>query len=137
MSEKATLPKPTINVMRSPLGRARGVGAAKSGVHHWIAERITAIALVPLTLWFIVSVLRLVGAPQPRVAAWAGHPINAALLLALIIMTFHHMHLGVQVVLEDYVHEKRLMTALILVNKGLALMLGLIAAVSVLKLALA
>lgn len=128
--------KTTINVMRSQLGRARGVGSAKAGVHHWIAERVTSIALVPLTLWFIFSMVRLVGAPQPSVAAWAGHPINAALLLALIIMTFHHMQLGVQVVLEDYVNDKRLMTPLILLNKGLALMLGLIAAVSVLKLAL-
>ncbi len=128
--------KTTINVMRSQLGRARGVGSAKAGVHHWIAERVTSIALVPLTLWFIFSMVRLVGAPQPSVAAWAGHPINGALLLALIIMTFHHMQLGVQVVLEDYVNDKRLMTPLILLNKGLALMLGLIAAVSVLKLAL-
>lgn len=131
MSDKAT-----INVMRSPLGRARGTGSAKAGVHHWVAERVTAIALVPLSLWFIFSVLRLVGAPQPSVAAWAGNPINAALLLALIIMTFHHMQLGVQVVLEDYVSDKRQLTILILLNKGLALMLGLIAAVSVLKLAL-
>jgi succinate dehydrogenase / fumarate reductase membrane anchor subunit len=131
MSEKTT-----INVMRSQLGRARGAGAAKAGVHHWVAERVTAIALVPLTLWFVFSMVRLVGASQPAVAAWAGHPINAALLLALIIMTFHHMQLGVQVVLEDYVNDKRLMTVLILLNKGLALMLGLIGAVSVLKLAL-
>lgn len=131
MKEKAT-----INVMRSQLGRARGVGAARAGVHHWVAERVTAIALVPLTLWFIFNMVRLVGAQQPAVAAWAGHPVNAALLLALIIMTFHHMQLGVQVVLEDYVNDKRLMTPLILVNKGLALMLGLIASVSVLKLAL-
>ena len=131
MSEKAT-----IDVRRSQLGRARGTGSAKAGVHHWIAERITAIALVPLTLWFIVGMLRLVGAPQPAVVAWAGHPINAALLLALILMTFHHMQLGLQVVLEDYVNDKRLLNVLLLLNKGLALMLGLIAAVSVLKLAL-
>jgi succinate dehydrogenase / fumarate reductase membrane anchor subunit len=131
MKEKAT-----ITVMRSQLGRARGTGAARAGVHHWIAERITAIALVPLTLWFIISMSTLVGASQPRVALWAGHPVNAALLLALIIMTFHHMQLGVQVVLEDYVNDKRLLTALILINKGLALILGLIAAVSVLKLAM-
>ena len=128
--------KMPITVMRSQLGRARGVGSAKSGVHHWWAERVTAIALVPLTLWFILSMLGLLGAPQARVATWAAQPFNTALLLALIVMTFHHMQLGVQVVLEDYVNDKRLMTALILVNKGAALLLGLIAAVSVLKLAL-
>ena len=126
----------TIDVMRSQLGRARGSGSAHAGVHHWYAERLTAIALVPLSLWFIVSMLRLLGATQPAVKAWAGHPINAALLLALIAMTFHHLQLGVQVVLEDYVNAKWLMNILILCTKGLALILGLTAAVSVLKLAL-
>ncbi len=125
-----------IEVMRSQLGRARGAGSAHSGVHHWYAERITAMALVPLSLWFIVSMLRLLGAPQEAVATWAGSPVNAALLLALIVMTFHHMQLGVQVVLEDYVNAKWLMNILILLTKGLALILGLIAGVSVLKLAL-
>ena len=105
-------------------------------MHHWYAERVSAIALVPLTLWFIVSMLRLVGAPQEAVAIWAGHPVNTALLLALVVMTFYHMQLGVQVVLEDYVNAKWLMNILILLNKGLALILGLIAGVSVLKLAL-
>lgn len=125
-----------ITVRRSQLGRARGVGSAHAGVHHWVSERVTAIALVPLTLWFIVSVLRLLGAPQPAVAAWAGHPVNAALLLALIAMTFQHMQLGLQVVLEDYVDDAGRRTLLILLNKGAALLLGLIAAISVLKLAL-
>ena len=129
--------KVNIDVMRSQLGRARGVGSAKSGVHHWHAERVTAIALVPLTLWFIFSMVRLAGAPQEAVAAWAGRPFNTVLLLAMIAMTFHHMQLGIQVVLEDYVHDQRLMTWLILVNKAAAALLGLTAAVAVLKLALA
>ncbi len=128
--------KMAITVMRSQLGRARGVGSAHSGVHHWVAERITAIALVPLTLWFIASVMGLLGASRPAVVAWAGHPINAALLLALIAMTFHHMQLGLQVVIEDYVDDVRARQVAILVNRGVALLLGLIAAVSVLKLAL-
>jgi succinate dehydrogenase / fumarate reductase membrane anchor subunit len=128
--------KMSIEVMRSQLGRVRGSGSAHSGVHHWYAERVTAIALVPLSLWFIVSMLRLLGAPQEAVVTWAGHPVNAALLIALIIMTFHHMQLGVQVVLEDYVTAKWLMNILILCTKGAALILGLIAGVSVLKLAL-
>ena len=64
--------KMAIEVMRTQLGRARGSGAAHSGVHHWYAQRITSIALVPLTLWFIFSVLRLVGAPQQAVVEWAG-----------------------------------------------------------------
>ena len=124
--------------MRSQLGRARGTGSAHSGVHHWYAERLTAIALVPLTLWFVFSVLRLAGAPQEAVAAWAGHPINTVLLLALIVMTFHHMQLGIQVVLEDYVDAKWLMNVLILATKAVAALLGLMACVlAVLKLSLA
>ena len=128
--------KVAIDVMRSPLGRARGVGAARSGVHHWWAERVTSIALVPLTIWFVWNVLRLVGATLPQVAHWVGNPINAALLLALIAITFHHMQLGIQVVLEDYVPNPKRMIAYNLLNKGVALLLGLIAAISVLKLAL-
>jgi succinate dehydrogenase / fumarate reductase membrane anchor subunit len=129
--------KLSIQVMRSQLGRARGTGSAHSGVHHWYAERITAIALVPLTLWFIFSIVRLAGAPQEMVAAWAGHPVNTVLLLALIAMTFHHMQLGIQVVLEDYVNAKWLMNILIWVSKAASGLLGLTAAVAVLKLALA
>ena len=128
--------KISIRVMRSQLGRVRGSGSAHSGVHHWYAERLTAIALVPLTLWFIFSVLRLLGAPQEAVVQWAGNPVNAVLLLALIAMTFHHMQLGIQVVLEDYVDAKWLMNVLILVTKAVAGLLGLMAAVAVLKLSL-
>ncbi len=129
--------KMAIEVMRSQLGRARGTGAAHSGVHHWYAERITSIALVPLTLWFIFAVLRLVGAPQHSVVEWAGHPVNATLLLALIAITFHHMQLGLQVVYEDYINPKWLMNIVILGTKAASLLLGLLASVAVLKMALA
>lgn len=129
--------KMAIEVMRSQLGRARGTGAAHSGVHHWYAERITSIALVPLTLWFIFAVLRLVGAPQEAVVDWAGRPVNATLLLALIAITFHHMQLGLQVVYEDYINPKWLMNIAILGTKAAALLLGLLASVAVLKMALA
>jgi succinate dehydrogenase / fumarate reductase membrane anchor subunit len=124
-------------VMRSQLGRVRGLGSAKSGVHHWKAERVTAIALVPLTVWFVVAVLSQLGQPLPVVAAWAGSPLNAALLLALIAMTFHHTALGLQVVFEDYIHTLATRNAVILLTKGACLLLGLMAAVAVLKLAVA
>ena len=125
-----------IEVRRSLLGRVRGTGAAHSGVHHWYAEQVTAIALVPLTLWFIYSMLRLAGAPREAVAAWVGYPVNTVLLLALIAVTFHHMQLGLQVVYEDYINAKWLMNILILATKGVALLLGLMASVAVLRLAL-
>ncbi len=124
-----------IKVRRSQLGRARGLGAG-GGLHHWMAERITSIALVPLTLWFIYAMLHLAGVPQEDVAAWASHPVNAALLLALVVMTFHHMALGLQVVLEDYVDDKRARSLSILGVKAVSGLLGLIAGVAVLKLAL-
>ena len=127
----------SIQVRRSQLGRVRGTGAAKSGVHHWLVERITAVALVPLTLWFIVSMVRLAGAPQEAVVHWAGHPVNAALLLALVAMTFHHMHLGLQVIYEDYINAKWLMNLAILLTRGASFMLALLSGVAILKMALA
>jgi succinate dehydrogenase / fumarate reductase membrane anchor subunit len=123
--------------MQSKLGRVRGMGAAHAGYHHWHVERVTAIALVPLTLWFIVSVLRMLGADQPAVAAWAGRPLNAALLLALVAMTFQHTQLGLQVIYEDYIHMAKLRNAVALATKGVALVLGLMGAIAVLKLAFA
>ena len=125
-----------IKVRRSQLGRVRGAGSAKSGVHHWYAERLTAVALVPLSLWFVFSMLRLAGARQEDVVAWAGHPWNTVLLLALIVMTFHHMQLGLQVVIEDYVRDKWAMTGAVLATKAVCGLLGLAAGVSVIKLAL-
>ena len=123
-----------IRVRRSQLGRAKGVGAG-GGVHHWWAERVTSIALVPLTIWFIFAMWQLVGAPYEQVTGWAKNPINIALLLALIVMTFHHMHLGLQVILEDYVDDVRLRRILVLSVQAAALMLGLMSSVAVIKLA--
>jgi len=126
-----------VTVMRSQLGRVRGLGAARAGSHHWKAERLTAIALVPLTVWFVIAVLSHLGADQPAIARWAATPWNAALLLALVAMTFHHMHLGLQVVWEDYIHVSKRREAAILATRGACLLLGLMAAVAVLKLATA
>ena len=121
-------------IMRSQLGRARGVGVTGApAVEHWKIERVTAIALVPLTIWFVISVISLLGAPQPVVVHWASHPLNAALLLALVIMTFHHMQLGLQVVIGDYIHTRWIELLATLANKGLALLLALLAIVAVLK----
>jgi succinate dehydrogenase / fumarate reductase membrane anchor subunit len=126
----------SIRVRRSQLGRVRGSGSAKAGVHHWYAERVTSVALIPLTLWFVFMMVRLAGASQETVVVWAGRPWNTVLLLALIAMTFQHMALGIQVVLEDYVHEKWAMTAGVLATKAACGLLALLAALSVLKLAL-
>ncbi len=126
-----------IEVRRSQLGRVRGLGAARAGVEHWWRARVSAIALVPLSVWFVVSVLSMLGAEQVVVAAWVGRPVNAVLLLALIVMTFQHTALGLQVVYEDYIDSVGLRTAVTLATNGLCLILGLMAVLAVLKLALA
>jgi len=127
---------PQIHIMRSGLGRARGLGAAKSGYHHWWVQRLTAVALVPLTLWFICSVIRLLGAPHEAVVIWLSSPIVLALMLALIFALFHHMQLGLQVVIEDYVHGETTKLAALLAMKGVTCLLGLAAAVAALKMGL-
>jgi len=122
-------------VMRSQLGQVRGLGSAKSGVHHWWVQRLTAIALVPLSLWFIYAVLVLKDRPQPEVAHWIGMPINTVLLIALVVASFHHMQLGLQVVIEDYVHGDAARLITVVLVKGASFVLGLWAAISVLRLA--
>ena len=124
-----------IQIRRSELGRARGLGSAKSGVEHWWVERLTAAALAPLTVWFVVSVLRLLGADQPTVAHFIGRPWNATLLILLVVMTFHHMQLGLQVIYEDYIHQRGTLAAS-LATKAACLGLGLLAGLAILKLAL-
>ncbi|CAH2601628.1 Succinate dehydrogenase hydrophobic membrane anchor protein [Rhodovastum atsumiense] len=125
-----------VDTMRTFLGRARGLGSAKSGFDHWWIQRLTSIALVPLTLWFIWSLAHLTGQPYAEVRAWAGNIINATLLLTLIVLTFEHLHLGVQVVCEDYIHTDVIRTPVILAVKAASLLLGLAATIAVLKLAI-
>jgi succinate dehydrogenase / fumarate reductase membrane anchor subunit len=95
------------------------------------------VALVPLTLWFILVMYRLIGVPRAAIAAWASSPVNATLMIALILITFHHMALGLQVVIEDYVHSERTRLASILAMKGATGLLAIASLVAVLKLALA
>ena len=121
--------------LRSTLGRVRGLGSAKEGVHHWWAQRTTAVALVALSLWFVANVVALSGADYAHTVAWFKSPLNATLMILLIVATFHHAQLGLQVVLEDYVHHEGQKIASILVVKGLALLLGLLGVIAVLKLA--
>ncbi len=123
--------------LRSPLGRVRGLGSAKEGVAHWWAQRVTALALVPLTLWFVVAVISLAGADHARTTAWIASPVPAMLLILLIAATFYHAVLGLQVVIEDYVHPEWLRIVLILFVKAAAIVLAAAAIFAVLKIALA
>ena len=136
MSELNKGPIP-VQVMRSHLGRARGMGAAKSGIHHWWVERVTAIALVPLTVWFIYAVMHLLGADQFHVRHFMANPLNTTLMLATVVMTFHHMQLGLQVIMEDYIDSQKWQAIAILLNKAVAVFLGLLCTVSILRMAFA
>jgi succinate dehydrogenase / fumarate reductase membrane anchor subunit len=92
--------------LKTPLKRARGLGSAKSGTHHFIVQRVTAIALVPLVIWGIFLVLALVQADYAQARAIVHHSFAAIWLAALVIATFWHAQLGLQVVIEDYVHTR-------------------------------
>jgi succinate dehydrogenase / fumarate reductase, membrane anchor subunit len=124
-----------VQVMRTQLGQVRGLGAAHHGTELWWAERLTSAALVPLTLWFVLAAFHLAGLPRVNVAHWAANPVNATLLIALVTITFYHMQLGLQVVIDDYVHGNRTRMALLLTNKGVAVLLCLASVVAILKLA--
>jgi succinate dehydrogenase / fumarate reductase membrane anchor subunit len=105
--------------LENPLARVRGLGSAKAGAEHWWAQRITAVALVPLTLWFIYSAMALAGGGYADARTWLTDPVNAILMVLTVVATFHHMQLGLQVVIEDYVHcEVMKIAALIAVKLG-------------------
>lgn len=123
--------------LRSPLGRVRGMGSAKGGTHHWWMQRVTSIALLPLTLWFVASMIGLAGASYLETLLWIAQPVNAVLLLVLIGLTFHHMASGLQVVVEDYVRDELRRLAYILLIKAAALLMALASAFAVLRIAFA
>ena len=123
--------------MRSPLGRAIGLGSAKEGVEHWWALRVTSIALVPLVLWFVVAVIALAGADRALLVDWIRHPVPAVLLVLLLAASFHHSALGLQVVIEDYVEHEALRFTLLIADKLAAIVLAALGIFAVLKLAFA
>jgi len=91
---------------RTPIAKVRGLGTARSGLQHWKMQRLTAIANVLLVLWFMFSAMALPGSGYEQVRAWLGSPVTASLVVLLIISTFYHARLGLQVVVEDYVHHE-------------------------------
>ncbi len=119
--------------LRTPLNRARGLGSAKDGLHHWWAQRLTAVALIPLVVWFAISLVMLSGADYAIVRAWIGSPFVMVLLILTIGIGLHHGQLGMQVVIEDYVHSEGVKLALIVGIRFLAVFFGLAAAVAILR----
>jgi len=99
--------------MRSPLGRALELGSAKDGVKQWWVERVTAVALVPLTVWFVASIVVHTGNDYATLIAWLRTPIATILMVLLLIALFYHTALGLQVVIEDYIHSGMKIPALL------------------------
>ena len=120
----------------TPLGRARGLGAAKEGVSHWWLQRVTAVALVPLVLWLTLSLAALAGADHASVVDWVSRPLVAVLLSLTLVAGFHHLKLGLQVVIEAYVHGALAKHGLLLASLFGCILLAALAVFSVLKIAL-
>ncbi len=116
---------------RTPLGRVRGLGSAKQGTEHFWAQRVTAIALVPLALWFVGSLAALAGADHATASAWLAEPFTAVVMILVVVAGFHHAQLGLQVVIEDYVATEWLKLLSIVVVKLGAVALAVAAVFSV------
>lgn len=104
--------------MRSPLGLALGLGSARDGVEHWRLQRVTAIALVPLTVWFAASLMARAGNDYAAFIAWLRMPFATILVVLLLTTLFYHTALGLQVVIEDYVHSGMKIPVLLSVRFG-------------------
>ena len=122
--------------LQTPLARARGRGSAKSGLKHWWHQRLTAVALVPLSLWFVSFVIEAAGADYDTVVNSLKSPVTAALMIAFVGASFYHAQLGLQVIIEDYVHTEWRKVAAIISMQLAAVLLGLVAVVAVLRIAL-
>lgn len=122
--------------LRSPLKRARGSGAAKEGVNTFLAERISAVALIPLTLWFVFSVARLPIASYGAVKHWVQAPSVAVTLVLFLAVLFYHSNLGVKVVVEDYVAGEGRKLVVLLLSKFAHAALAAAAIFAVLKVSL-
>ena len=122
--------------MRTPLKRARGLGSAKGGTRHFIVQRVTAIALIFLTVYVIGLVISLIGGDYAGVRAAVAHPVNAVLLVAFLIATFWHSQLGMQVIIEDYVHTQWVAMALQLLVIFVCALAALASVLAVIRIAI-
>jgi succinate dehydrogenase / fumarate reductase membrane anchor subunit len=121
--------------LRSPLSRVRGLGSAKDGTGHWWWQRITAIIIAPLSIWFIYSLLtRVIGQDRPAIGDWFASPFVAITALILLGALFYHSKLGVQVIIEDYVHAPVGKYFLLILNVVGSLVLTVVSWIAVLKL---
>jgi succinate dehydrogenase / fumarate reductase membrane anchor subunit len=122
--------------LRTPLGQVHGLGAAKEGVSHWWRQRLTAVALVPLTLWFLWSLIAIESLNYATVYAWLAEPAHATGMILLVSVLVLHSQLGVQVVIEDYVHGHALKVTGLIASSFAHVLIGVTGVLSVLLVAL-
>lgn len=125
-----------MKAFRNPLERALNFGSAGSGVHHWWAQRFSAIVLIPSTLWLVWTLSVLAGADYATARDWIAAPWNATMAVLLVAATFYHARLGIQVVIEDYVHRRALEVGLQILVAATALVGAIASTIAILKVAL-
>jgi len=122
--------------LRSPLAKAKGLGASGDASYHFWLQRLTALALIPLTIWFCFSVALLSEASYSGVLAWFASPFNAVMMIVIVLVSFQHAHLGLQIVIEDYVSSYRYRLIAILAVKFISYFMMALGVYSIIKLAL-
>ena len=121
--------------LRTPISEVRGLGSAKEGTNHFWTQRVSAVALIPLTIWFVASLVCLTGAERADVVNWLSAPLNAVLMLLVVVVGLYHLRLGLQVIIEDYVHGKGMKLLSDLLNTFACTLVGFAAAFAILKIA--
>ncbi len=119
--------------LRTPVGKVLGLGTAKEGAEHWWMQRLSAVALVVLTLWFVFSLLSIGSLHYDAMHAWIERPVNAALLVLLVVTLMYHSQMGIQVVIEDYVSHKPTKLAALIANQFVHVALAAIGLFAVLR----
>ena len=122
--------------LKEPLARVKETGASGEGSHHWWLQRISALALIPLSLWFLISVVGHIGDDYQTVINWISHPVVAVLMILYLGFMFFHAQLGLQVVIEDYCHNQSVKLCILVLIKAVLLVAGVASVFSVLRIAL-
>lgn len=124
------------NTIQTDIKKARGLGSAHTGTHHWLMQRVTALVSIPLVFWMVYSIFKLQGASYTEFTAWLSSPVNAILAILFVINMFYHAMLGNQVIIEDYIHCKWFRMTKLIGMKIFFMALGVATIFSILKVAM-